>query len=51
MEDDDPTVFIPRLTRGQRRRASRRQLPVGWLVYALAVVAVIVGAALLAVRG
>jgi hypothetical protein len=49
--DDDPTVLIPRLTRSQRQRATRRHgFPLGWTVYALAVIGVIVGAAFLAVR-
>ena len=49
--DDDPTIVIPRLTRSQRQQAARRHgIHIGWFVYAFAVVAVIVGAAFLAVR-
>ena len=50
-QDDEPTMLIPRLTRSQRQRATRRRrFPLGWITYSLAVVGVVVGAAFLAIR-
>jgi hypothetical protein len=50
--EDEPTLLIPRLTRSQRQRASRKHsFPLGWILYSLVVAGVVVGAAFLAVRG
>jgi hypothetical protein len=52
---DEPTLVTPRLTRRERRiergRARRRGVLAGWLGYGVSVLAVIVVAAWLAVRG
>jgi hypothetical protein len=51
---DEPTIPNLRLTRRERRLAQEREargrVPVAWILYSLAVAAVIVGAAWLAVR-
>ncbi len=58
MSDDDPTILMASvgMTRRDRRLASTRSRrhrggTLGWLIYSLVFVGVVVGAALLAVEG
>lgn len=50
MGDEDATVLVPRVTRRDQRLARHRGVPWGWIAYAVGVVLVVAGAAMLAVR-
>ena len=50
MADEDATLLIPRVTRRDKRLASKRRVPWAWIAYSGGVVLVVVGAAFLAVR-